>query len=40
MHFLKSPLWPVGGSISLPSAPGANMDLDSAKIEREEDVRV
>jgi L-rhamnonate dehydratase len=40
MHFLKNPLWPVGGSISLPSAPGANMDLDSAKIEREEDVRV
>ena len=40
MHFLKNPLWPVDGSIAFPSAPGANMDLDSAKIEREEDVRV
>jgi L-rhamnonate dehydratase len=40
MHFLKNPLWPVEGSIPLPSAPGANMDLDSAKIEREENVRV
>lgn len=40
MHFLKNPLWPVDGSIPLPSAPGANMDLDPAKIEREEAVRV
>jgi L-rhamnonate dehydratase len=40
MHFLKNPLWPVDGSIAVPSAAGANMDLDSAKIEREEDVRV
>jgi hypothetical protein len=40
MHFLKHPLWPVGGSIPLPLAPGANMDLDSEKIEREEEVVV
>jgi L-rhamnonate dehydratase len=40
MHFLKNPLWPVDGAISPPSAPGANMDLDPAKIEREETVRV
>jgi L-rhamnonate dehydratase len=40
MHFFKNPLWPVDGSIAVPSAAGANMDLDSAKIEREEDVRV
>ena len=36
MHFLKNPLWPVNGSIPLPEAPGANMDLDPAKIDREE----
>jgi L-rhamnonate dehydratase len=40
MHFLKSPLWPVKGSIPLPHAPGVNMDLDSDKIEREEEVSV
>jgi L-rhamnonate dehydratase len=40
MHFLKAPLWPVEGSIPVPSAPGVNMDLDPAKIEREEEVRV
>jgi L-rhamnonate dehydratase len=39
-HFLKNPLWPVDGAILPPSAPGANMDLDPAKIEREEAVRV
>jgi L-alanine-DL-glutamate epimerase-like enolase superfamily enzyme len=40
MHFLKHPLFPVNGDIHLPHAPGANMDLDPAKIEREEEVRV
>ena len=40
MHFLKSPLWPVDVAIPMPLAPGANMDLDPAKIEREEAVRV
>jgi L-rhamnonate dehydratase len=40
MHFLKNALWPVDGSIAVPSAAGANMDLDSAKIERQEDVSV
>jgi L-alanine-DL-glutamate epimerase-like enolase superfamily enzyme len=40
MHFLKDPLWPVDGHIHLPSAPGANMALDPAKIEREEEIRV
>jgi L-rhamnonate dehydratase len=38
MFFLKHPLWPVKGSIPLPTAPGANMDLDPAKIEGEEEV--
>ena len=40
MFFLKNPLWPVNGAISLPEAPGANMDLDPAKIEKEEELRV
>ena len=40
MHFLKHPLRPVNGSIHLPHAPGANMELDGDKIEREEEVRV
>jgi L-rhamnonate dehydratase len=40
MHFLKSPLWPVKGSIPLPHVPGVNMELDSEKIEREEEVSV
>jgi L-rhamnonate dehydratase len=40
MHFLKHPLRPINGVIALPSAHGANMELDSAKIESEEDVRV
>ncbi len=40
MHFLKHPLWPIKGSIHLPHAPGANMDLDADKIEREEEVSV
>jgi L-rhamnonate dehydratase len=38
MHFLKHPLRPVRGMIGLPQAPGANMELDPAKIEREEAV--
>ena len=40
MHFLKNPLYPVKGSIEIPYAHGANMDLDPAKIEKEEIVRV
>jgi L-rhamnonate dehydratase len=40
MHFLKHPLHPVNGSIGLPDAPGANMELDGDKIEREEEVVV
>jgi hypothetical protein len=30
----------VKGSIQLPNAPGANMELDAAKIEQEEEIRV
>lgn len=40
MFFLKSQLRPIDGHIPLPMAPGANMDLDPAKIEREEELRV
>jgi L-alanine-DL-glutamate epimerase-like enolase superfamily enzyme len=40
MLFLKNPLRPVKGSIAIPRAPGANMDLDPAKIEKEEELRV
>jgi L-rhamnonate dehydratase len=39
MHFLKHPLRPANGVIALPTAHGASMDLDSGKIESEEDVR-
>ena len=35
MYFLKNPLWPVNGSLPVPDAPGANMELDAAKIESE-----
>jgi hypothetical protein len=40
MHFLKHKLHPVDGSIGLPDAPGANMELDPDAIEHEEEVRV
>jgi hypothetical protein len=40
MHFLKNPLRPVNGVISLSDTPGANMMLDADKIEREEEIRV
>ena len=39
MHFLQHPLRPIGGFISLPESAGANMGLDPAKIEREEEIR-
>ena len=35
MHFLAHPLRPENGVIAVPDAPGANMDLDPAKIESE-----
>ena len=38
-HFLKDPLWPEDGMIRLPSAVGANMEIDADKIEHEEDLR-
>jgi L-rhamnonate dehydratase len=38
MHFLQHPLRPIGGNIPLPDAPGVNMALDPAKIEREEEI--
>ena len=38
MHFLQHPLRPVNGVISIPDAPGVNMALDPAKIEREEEI--
>ncbi len=40
MHFLAHPLRPQDGVIRIPEAPGANMGLDPAKIEREEEVHV
>lgn len=40
MHFLQHPLRPLGGAIGLPDAFGANMALDPAKIEYEEDIYV
>jgi L-rhamnonate dehydratase len=33
--FLKTPLKPVNGVVTLPDAPGLGMDLDSAKIEEQ-----
>ncbi len=39
-HFLKNPLKPVKGLLQIPTAPGINMELDTAKIEKEEEVRV
>ena len=36
-HFLKDPVTPVKGSIHAPSGIGMTMDLDPAKIEREEE---
>lgn len=39
MYFLKDPLWPINGEIHLPSAPGANMQLDPEKIEREDEIK-
>jgi L-rhamnonate dehydratase len=38
MHFLQHPLRPIRGNIPLPDAPGANMALDPAKIEQEEEI--
>jgi len=38
MHFLKSPLHPVKGTIRVPDAPGANMALDPDKIDSEEEI--
>ncbi len=40
MHFLLHPLRPANGVIAIPDAPGANMALDPAKIEREEAIHV
>ena len=39
-HFLANPLHPVNGLLGLPDAPGANMELDPEKIERERDLEV
>ena len=36
-HFLKDPVTPINGSIHSPSGIGMTMDLDPAKIEREEE---
>jgi L-alanine-DL-glutamate epimerase-like enolase superfamily enzyme len=37
--FLKTPLKPQGGVVTLPETPGLGMELDEAKIERREFVR-
>lgn len=34
-RFLKTPLQPVNGVITLPETPGLGMDLDDAKIEEQ-----
>ena len=39
-HFLARPVWPKDGAIHLPDGAGVGMDLDPAKIEREEELRV
>jgi len=36
--FLKTPLQPVNGVVTLPTTPGIGMDLDDAKIETREEV--
>ena len=36
-HFLSDPITPVNGMIGLPTGAGVGMDLDSSKIEREEE---
>lgn len=38
-HFLKYPLKPINGSVTLNELPGLGMDLDEAKIERREEVK-
>jgi L-alanine-DL-glutamate epimerase-like enolase superfamily enzyme len=37
--FLKTPLKPSGGVITLPDAPGLGMELDEAKIERQTEMK-
>ena len=37
---LKNPLKPVKGLLQIPTASGINMELDTAKIEKEEEMRV
>ena len=39
-HFLLHPLVPEAGSLGLPTQPGLGMDLDPAKIERQEEVEI
>ena len=39
-HFMKNPVKPVQGLLQIPTAPGINMQLDTAKIEKEEEMRV
>ena len=36
-HFLADPVEPVDGMIRVPTGAGVGMDLDAAKIEREEE---
>lgn len=37
-HFLKTPLKPVNGVVTLPTAPGLGMELDEEKMETKEEV--
>ncbi len=37
-HFLATPLKPVDGKITLPTAPGLGMELDEAKMEKREEL--
>jgi L-alanine-DL-glutamate epimerase-like enolase superfamily enzyme len=36
--FLKTPLKPVGGKVTLPTAPGLGMELDPGKIVKQKDL--
>jgi L-alanine-DL-glutamate epimerase-like enolase superfamily enzyme len=38
-YFLRNPLKPVGGMITVPAGPGMGMELDEAKIEGERELR-
>jgi L-alanine-DL-glutamate epimerase-like enolase superfamily enzyme len=38
-HFLKTPLKPVNGVVTLPTSPGLGMELDEDKVETQEEIQ-